>query len=432
MAKKLPLNFLVSFVSLSLTGLATTSYAELIEIGIHKSKYPAEHTSYIDDDKLNTEKPSEMAIFLQCAKVKEDILRLACFDKVAKTGQYLKDDRKQPLDLVKTVEASLQERKATPILVEDEEYTSTKTLTNSESLTPKIEAIKETDKQILENVGIGSEDLKPYTPLSKLFDLDVNDPRGILTVRPHQPMYVMPIWYSATPNYHISSPTRETKHFTHYELENLDAKMQISLKTKMLQDVFGTNADVWLGYTQQSYWQVYNTRESRPFRSSDYQPEIFITQPVKAKLPFNGDLRMLGAGLVHQSNGQSEPLSRSWNRLYISGGAEWGKLTVMPRLWFILPEIEKESDNPDINKYMGYGDIRWLYDLGDKNTVGGVLRYNPKENKGAIQIDYTQPISGGMKAYVQLFHGYGENIQDYNHLSTNIGIGLMFNDFLGL
>ncbi|MEN9493926.1 MAG: hypothetical protein RJA89_168, partial [Pseudomonadota bacterium] len=92
----------------------------------------------------------------------------------------------------------------------------------------------------------------------------------------------------------------------------------------------------------------------------------------------------------------------------------------------------KDSDNPDIGDYMGYGDVRWLYPLNDQSTVGGVIRYNPSSNKGAIQLDYAYPLTGGMKAILQLFHGYGENIQDYNHKSTNIGIGIMFNDFKGL
>ena len=60
------------------------------------------------------------------------------------------------------------------------------------------------------------------------------------------------------------------------------------------------------------------------------------------------------------------------------------------------------------------------------------MRYNPSTHNGAVQIDYAYPLTGGMKAYIQLFHGYGENVQDYNHKSTNVGIGLMFNDFKGL
>ena len=275
-------------------------------------------------------------------------------------------------------------------------------------------------------------DVEKYTPLSVLYDLDKNDPKGILTIRPHLPMYVMPLWYNATPNYDIHSPTQDHVRASKDYLQHLDSKLQISMKTKLAQDVFDTNADVWLGYTQQSYWQVYNGKSSRPFRSSDYQPEIFLTQPIKGNLPGNGSLRLLGAGIVHESNGQSDPLSRSWNRIYAMAGTEWGKLTVIPRLWLIANENSKDSDNPDIGDYMGYGDVRWLYPLNDQSTVGGVMRYNPSTNKGAIQVDYAYPLTGGMKAILQVFHGYGENIQDYNHKSTNVGIGIMFNDFKGL
>lgn len=369
-------------------------------------------------------KANDVDLFLQCKQLSDNVARLACFDKVANTGTPKLTDNKQPLDLAKTVEVSLQEGKAKPVLVQDSVETTDTTKKAPVPLT-------QDDKQILARVGVEKADLQQYTPLSTLYDLDKNDPKGVLTIRPHQPMYVLPVFYNAQPNRHIKSPTRDMVNYSDSELMNLDSKMQISLKTKLFQDVFGTNADVWAGYTQQSYWQVYN-RHSRPFRSSDYQPEIFVTQPVTAKLPFSGDLRVLGAGVVHQSNGQSDPLSRSWNRAYVMGGAEWGKLTVVPRLWFIFPENKESSDNPDIADYMGYGDVRFLYNLGDKNTLGGLVRYNPAENKGALQIDYARPISGGMKAYIQLFHGYGENIQDYNHLNTTIGLGVMFNDFLGL
>lgn len=379
---------------------------------------------------------------LECSKVNNNVARLACFDKVVSGDDVFA--KKQPLDLVKTINTSLQERKAVPILVPDttsnEEGTTTtiavaapddKPVTAVSQPTPKLPSIDRHDKEILEKVGVDSSEVTHYTPLSVLYDLDRNDPKGILTLRPHLPMYVMPIWYSATPNYDIHTPTQKNVHASGDQLQNLDTKMQISLKTKIMEDVFNTNADVWFGYTQQSYWQLYN-RHSRPFRSSDYQPELFITQPVTAKLPFGGSLRMLGAGVLHQSNGQSNPLSRSWNRAYVMGGTEWGNLTVVPRLWLIAKENKKDSDNPDIADFMGYGDIRWLYDFGDRSTVGGVFRYNPSTQNGAVQIDYAYPISGGMKAYIQLFHGYGENVQDYNHKNTNVGIGLMFNDFKGL
>lgn len=370
--------------------------------------------------------PVDQQTLLTCSKITDNVARLACFDKIS-VGK-IEPEAKAPLDIAKTLEVSIKEGKVIPVLAVDETTTVTTPIKNEQKKLDDLVS-NASDKKILKQVGVTATDVEKYTPLSVLYDLDKNDPKGILTIRPHFPMYVMPLWYNATPNYDIHSPTRQAEPFTKDSLQHLDSKLQISMKTKLAQDVFDTNADVWLGYTQQSYWQVYNGKYSRPFRSSDYQPEIFLTQPIKGDLPGNGSLRMLGAGLVHESNGQSDPLSRSWNRIYAMAGTEWGKLTVIPRLWLIANE---ESDNPDIGDYMGYGDVRWLYSLNDQSTVGGVMRYNPSTNKGAIQVDYAYPLKGGMKAILQLFHGYGENIQDYNHKSTNIGIGFMFNDFKGL
>lgn len=381
--------------------------------------------------------PSEMDVFLQCKQISDNAARLACFDKVTTLTTDTATTftaTKQPLDIAKTVGTSLQQGKPTAVLAGTPSNSASSNDMTSQGYQKNSKVTK--DEQILAQVGVEKQDLQQYTPLSMLYDLGKNDPKGVLSIRPHQPMYVLPIFYNAQPNRRIESPTHNSEkngvvEYRSSEMMNLDSKMQISLKTKVFEDVFKTNADVWVGYTQQSYWQVYN-RHSRPFRSSDYQPEIFITQPVKAQLPLSGDLRVVGAGLVHQSNGQGDPLSRSWNRAYLMGGAEWGNLMVVPRLWFIFPENKHTSDNPDISDYMGYGDVRFLYNLGDKNTVGGLVRYNPAENKGAIQLDYARPITGGMKGYIQVFHGYGENIQDYNHKNTTLGLGVMFNDFLGL
>ena len=377
--------------------------------------------------------PVDQQTLLTCSKITDNIARLACFDKIS-VGK-IEPEAKAPLDIAKTLEVSLKEGKAVPVLAVDQTATVTTTTTTiTKNEQKKLDHLvpNKLDKTILKQVGVTAADVEKYTPLSVLYDLDKNDPKGILTIRPHLPMYVMPLWYNATPNYDINSPTQDNVRASKDYLQHLDSKLQISMKTKLAQDVFDTNADVWLGYTQQSYWQVYNGKNSRPFRSSDYQPEIFLTQPIKGNLPGNGSLRLLGAGLVHESNGQSDPLSRSWNRIYAMAGTEWGKLTVIPRLWLIANENSKDSDNPDIGDYMGYGDVRWLYPLNDQSRVGGVMRYNPSTNKGAIQVDYAYPLTGGMKAILQVFHGYGENIQDYNHKSTNVGIGIMFNDFKGL
>lgn len=438
------INFNQNRIRLSLFGLSATmmiNFAYANTMPVEKPIISAlNKVAIADNEKL-----------AQCTQVSEDIARLACYDKVLAGDVVL--NQKVPLDLSKTVNQSIQERKVAPVMANGERVEVSKdsvlaslephtammtnstatdeTITVSDTQPTKKLDKKQKDQQILQNVGVSQDEIASYSALSNLFDLDRNDPKGVFTLRPHYQSYVLPIFASKNPNQYPSTPSQDVP--TDYpDLQHIDSKFQISFKTKMVEDLFHTNADLWLGYTQQSYWQVYNERESRPFRMSDYQPEIFITQPAKANLPFNGKLRMVGAGLVHQSNGQSDPLSRSWNRGYIMGGMEWGKLSVVPRAWVIFPNFKEHEDNGDIGDYMGYGDIRWQYPLRNKDTMGGMLRFNPIKGKGAIQLDYARPIRGGMKAYIQLFHGYGENILNYNHEDTNIGIGLMFNDFSGL
>lgn len=349
----------------------------------------------------------------QCSLLQDNTLRLACYDKIfgaqfppAQTLETIAPTEKSPVDLIETISQSVENKEATLVFSDEGGVKPTETL---------LEAVD------------------AYTPLSQMYDLDVNDSRGILTVREHNPMYLLPAWYNNSPNNVPQSPSRgltTQEKFT--EQKRLETKMQISFKSKLAEDLFKTRADLWFGYTQKSDWQIFNQgRKSAPFRNTDYEPEIFITQPVKADLPFGGKLRVLGAGLVHQSNGQSRPESRSWNRIYLMAGAEWGKFTVIPRLWKRIDREGEDDDNPDINQYMGYGDLKMQYRFNDKQSIAGILRYNPKSGYGAAELAYTFPIKGKLKAVVRGFHGYGESLIDYNHKQNGIGIGLMFNDWDG-
>ena len=352
---------------------------------------------------------------LQCTLLQDNALRLACYDKVFAAQlppeQPLSEheaDGKPQLDVVQSVRQSIGNKEAT--LVFD---------------TPEGQA--EPSQELADAAAA-------YTPLSQMYDLDANDPHGILTVREHNPMYLMPVWYNSSPNYAPSSPTRGAASQERFsDQKRIETKMQVSFKSKIAEDLFKSRADLWFGYTQKSDWQIYNQgRRSAPFRNTDYEPEIFITQPVKSRLPWGGRLRMLGVGFAHQSNGQSRSESRSWNKVYAMAGMEWGKLTVIPRVWMRLFDSSgKDNDNPDLTKYLGYGDVKLQYRLNDKHNFSTTLRYNPKSGYGAAEAAYTFPIKGKLQGVVRGFHGYGESLIDYNHKQSGIGFGLMFNGWDG-
>ena len=224
------------------------------------------------------------------------------------------------------------------------------------------------------------------------------------------------------------------------EDRNLDAKdlkFQLSLKTEMMNNIplirslpYVTSSRIWAAYTQQSYWQIFNGAESRPLRENDYEPELMLSLGIdnkvdgvkKSYIP-----RMLNLGIVHQSNGRTNPLSRSWNRVYLQGGWELSdQLSLMVRPWWRVPE--SQDDNPDIEKYMGYGDVtlRWE-DSKRKNAVSFLLRNNLRsDNKGFAQVDLQRQVFNNpyLKLHVMLSSGYGETLLDYNHSQNIFGLGI--------
>ena len=377
-------------------------------------------------------------LFSECTQVQSSAARLACFDKVAEQGKTPSyTTTKQPVDLAKTFKTTISGNPQVVFVEENSTntFSDESATANQQSATNSLDTVTDNQQeaQVLESVGVTQADIEKYTPLSLAYDLDQNSERGTWTVRPYRPTYLLPLFYTFDPNLSPSTPSQEIEPFDSNDIRETELKFQLSLKSKVAEDLFDTSADLWFGYTQESHWQVYNEDNSRPFRATDYQPEIFLTQPVTADLPFGGRLRMLGAGAVHHSNGQDDPLSRSWNRAYLMAGAEWGKLSVIPRLWArVNGNSSSDDDNPDIEDYMGYGDIKFLYDLPADQSISGTLRYNPSTNKGAAQIDYIYPLSENVNGMVQLFQGYGESIVDYNHENTSIGFGIVLNDWKGL
>jgi len=265
----------------------------------------------------------------------------------------------------------------------------------------------------------------PATPversrMTRRWELDDATHGGLLRVRRHNPVYVLPARWSSNPNERPMSPTRGAPDAP-LSLDSIEAKFQLSLKSKIADNLFAENGDLWIGYTQQSNWQAYNSTNSEPFRETNYEPEAWLSWRTGVKL-LGWRWRMLNIGFVHQSNGRTEPLSRSWNRVYAQFGFERGDWQLYLKPWLRV-DTGSGDDNPGIDEFLGHGQARLVLRRGrhDFSLTG---RAAPGENRGALQFDWHYPLKGDVKAYLQVFHGYGETLVDFNHRQTTIGLGV--------
>ncbi len=258
------------------------------------------------------------------------------------------------------------------------------------------------------------------TALSKRWELEPVTKHGVWVVQPYNQLFMLPVRYSDNPN---NSPQSPNHPLTFEEpVNNYEAEFQISFKIKMTQNLFGSHADFWFGYTQQSHWQVYNASISRPFRETNYMPELFVVVPTRYDLlGLTG--RFIQMGFLHQSNGRENPFSRSWNRVYANFGFEHGNFALYVRPWYRIPERVDDDDNPDIHRYMGYGDVTAIYKWG-KHEFSLLGRYNTATSNGAAQGTWSFPIQGRLTGFVKAFTGYGETLIDYNWRQTTIGVGI--------
>ncbi|MNV51230.1 putative phospholipase A1 precursor [compost metagenome] len=257
------------------------------------------------------------------------------------------------------------------------------------------------------------------------WELSPESKLGTWNIRAYQPVYLMPGFWTTDKNEYPQSPNPTNTVDEDQNLKSMEAKFQLSLKTKAVENLFGDNGDVWLGYTQSSRWQVYNGEESRPFRETNYEPEASLVFRTNYELlGLNG--RLLGLTFNHQSNGRSDPLSRSWNRVMLNVGFERDNFALMLRPWYRLDEDAGDDNNPDIKDYVGRGDLTAFY-RWNEHDFSLMLRHSLKggdDSRGAAQFDWAFPISGKLRGHFQLFDGYGESLIDYNHRATYVGLGV--------
>ena len=350
--------------------------------------------------------PTPTATPAGCAAVDTDAARLACYDRLFGRNAQA------------TAEADAAAQQAAQSLREQRQ--ASRLSQGEEKLRTRVGDIfrPAPDDSALANAGRGSL-------LDSRWELAEDSKLGPFQLRAYKPVYLLPAFWTSDKNQMPQSPNPANSVTTPQVLDSTELKFQISFKTKIAENLFGDNGDIWAGYTQSSRWQAYNAENSRPFRETNYEPEVMMVFRNGYSIGgWRG--RMTGISLNHQSNGRPDPLSRSWNRVMLNIGLDRENWALVLRPWYRIPESRSDDNNPDIEDYMGRGDATLIWNRNG-HEIALMARHSLRtgdRSHGALQLDYGFPISNLLRGHIQVFDGYGESMIDYNHKATYVGVGV--------
>lgn len=293
----------------------------------------------------------------------------------------------------------------------------------TEQIGDKIEETLEKTLDI-EVTDIIKEEQDDDSVLSERINAERNIINNSFAITPHKANYLLPITYVSDPN------SEGNVDLTPENIQNTEAKYQVSIKLPLY--IRGEDTDgLYFGFTLQSFWQVYNAEVSRPFRETNYEPEVYYQWESDYEI-FGLNFNLLQAGYVHQSNGQSGLQSRSWDRLYLTSVFSTERNFYYLKFWYRFPEDEKEfpldptgDDNPDIEDFIGRMEVgygrqfeKWRLTMRLRNNLSF------EDNRGSVEVNATYPISNRYYFMIQYFNGYGDSLIDYNRFQERIGVGI--------
>ncbi len=184
------------------------------------------------------------------------------------------------------------------------------------------------------------------------------------------------------------------------------------------------------GYTQRTLWDVGD--DSSPFYDTSYLPEIgYVFHAPEPKE--DAFFTWLGwqAAFRHESNGRSGTDSRSLNTLFVRPAFALGDLDG----WHLLVAplfqayVDQSGQNPDIDEYRGYGELRLVVGRNDGPSLAVMGRTGTDFDRGAVQLDLTIPtslFSSNLATFLhaQYWNGYGESLRDYDQRSETVRFGV--------
>ena len=249
--------------------------------------------------------------------------------------------------------------------------------------------------------------------------------RSGFAISPHKLTYFMPGSYNTNRRSNSESP--ETPQAE--RLDDLEVKFQFSFKFPLWEEVLGEGTELMTAYTQKSFWQMYNSSLSSPFRETNYTPEVYLS--IFHDINFLG-LKLVNSnfGFVHESNGRSNLLSRSWNRVYSDFIFSQGNFAMSIKPWLRVKEKFEDDDNPDIEDYLGHYELGFLYQWKGNEITLMLRNIEGNKHQATYRLGWLFPLNEDINMYFEYFHGYGDSLIDYNRLNETFGIGFAITDWV--
>ncbi|MDD2843382.1 MAG: phospholipase A [Rhodoferax sp.] len=282
-----------------------------------------------------------------------------------------------------------------------------------------------------------------FTELSRFWELEAGSDCGTFGIRGYNPISLS--WVGAdSVNKQPTSPAPDHSATSVTNFTNTEMRIALSVRTKIAKGLLTRDLplmrdSLWFGYSQQSNWQLFSGDLSRPFRTTDHEPELIYILPTDAPLPWGWRLRYGGISINHQSNGQPLPLSRSWNRTILMAGMEKDQqFNIVGKLWYRMPEEASDDDNPDISDLIGRAEVAGFWNINPDNTVGMTLRHALRsDSNGSFRLEWLRKLGesgqtgyhSGLRFHTTLFSGYGNSLIDYNRRRTVLSVGLSLVDW---
>ncbi len=222
-------------------------------------------------------------------------------------------------------------------------------------------------------------------------------------------------------------------------------KGQFSFKYDILSGIIEYSG-LYVGYTQIMAWDLYE--KSSPFIDVNFNPELFWKIESKKNIFNNFNFSVVDyfqLGLCeHKSNGENGLNSRSWERSYAQVQISYGEIFNFGfnYKYFVMYTKNFDETNRNIQDYIGsseamvfikYKEVDGKIGKGELyakvGAGGGINGYNFKKGWQEYGIIFPSFLPN-LRAYIQIFHGYGEFMFDYNvkndtRVGTAMRIGLI-------